>query len=97
MIVDYADEKGKGDNIKSGVYISPKSRNTLFTKLYLFENEIDGFNLIYSSKEHNPEITFYLPTINFIGPIKIWEINYSENIKTNEKYLLNEDPTGVGH
>jgi len=97
MIVDYADKNGKGKGIKSGIYISPKSRNTLFTNLYLFEKEIGGFNLIYSSKEYSPEITFYLPTINLLGPIRIWEINYPENIKTKSEYLLKEDPTGKSH
>src|SRR3989344_3434747 len=97
MIVNYADEKGKDPNIKSGIYISHKSRDTLFTKLYLFEKEIEGFNLIYTSKEYNPEITFYLPTINLLGPIKIWEITYPENIKIKPEYLLKEDPTGKSH
>ena len=97
MIVDYADEKGKDPNIKSGIYISPKSRNTLFTELYLFENEVEDFNLIYSSPEYNKQITFYVPQSLFLGPIKIWEITYPENIKPNEKYLLKEDPTGRIH
>ena len=97
MIIDYADKNGKDKNIKSGIYISPKSRETLFTKLYLFEKEIEGFNLIYTSKEYNPEITFYRPTINLLGPIRIWEINYPENIKTKSEYLLKEDPTGKSH
>src|SRR3989344_4605065 len=97
MIVDYADEKGKDPNIKSGIYISPKSRNTLFTELYLFENEVEDFNLIYSSPEYNKQITFYVPQSLFLGPIKIWEITYPENIKPNEQYLLKEDPTGRIH
>jgi hypothetical protein len=97
MIVDYADEKGKDLNIKSAIYISPKSRNTLFTKLYLLENDVDGFKLIYSSPEYNKQITFYAPQSLFLGPIRIWEIEYPKNIKTKAEYLLEKDPTGRIH
>ena len=97
MIIDYLDEKGKSPEIRSAIYISPKARSTLFTQLYLLEKEISGFTLIYSSPEYNQEITFYRPDLKLLGPIKIWEIKYPENIKTNPEYLSKENPTGRIH
>jgi len=67
----------QGDPIGSGIYISEKVRRTLFTQFYLFGKESDYFKLVYEDSGGMP-LSDYQGRI--IGPLKIWEISYPDNL-----------------
>jgi len=64
------------------MYLSEKVKSGLFTRLYLHSETIEGFNLVYS--DSTP-----LGFVNgrTVGPIKIWEIDYPNNLKSVERFL----------
>ena len=79
-----------------GLYLSPKVKNTLFTNLYLFEEEVEGFKLIYNDESLNFNLGYYAPQSIIVGPIKIWEINYKYT-KFVGKNLIKSYPKDVPH
>ena len=79
-------------SLGAGIFISPVSRNTLFTQLYLFDKdgkknkEWEGFEKIYDDSELGYNLMVY-PEYNYVkGPIKIWSLNYDSSIKINPYY-----------
>ena len=59
------------------VYLSEKTMNSLFVKLYLMNdplNEYDGLSLVYSESQYGTEFCY---DDNYYGQIKIWEVNIS--------------------
>ena len=79
-----------------GLYLSPKVKNTLFTNLYLFEEEVEGFKLIYNDESLNFNLGYYAPQSIIVGPIKIWEISYKDT-KFVGKNLIKSYPKDVPH
>ncbi len=88
----------EGDGIKvsfldGALLLSPKVRNTLFTQLYLFdkdeENDLNwkGFKKVYDDSKEGRTLAYYSDVRRLIGPLKIWEMNYPENIKEKPEYL----------
>ena len=72
-------------------YLSPKVRKTFFAQLYLLKNnQIEPFKLVYSDEKDVP-LAIY--NGRSIGPLKIWEINYPENIKENPDDLKTDFPS----
>jgi len=74
------------------------SKKTVYSNmvnLFLFEKDSEYFNLVHkednlivkSLKEQGMEIGDFIYYHGLHGPIKIWEINYPEDIKKNESYL----------
>ena len=84
--------------IQAGLFLSPNTRNTLFTNLYLFDknekNSKDwlGFKKVYDDSKKKNTLAYYPDYERIIGPIKIWELTYPKNIKTNYDYLKTEVP-----
>jgi asparagine N-glycosylation enzyme membrane subunit Stt3 len=81
--------------IGSAIYLSEKTINSNLARLYLFGQDSKYFKLIHSQPSYINEVlnqqgaqfgdfVFYQ---GFQGPIKIWEINYPEGIKSNPEYL----------
>jgi len=81
-------------------YLSKKTVHSLLVRKYLFEEEV-GFRLIHN--EPNIIISelrrqgaklddFVYYQGNFLGPIKIWEIQYPKNVQRNESYLVTSYP-----
>lgn len=64
------------------MYLSEKVKDSLFTRLYLHSETIEGFSLAYS--DSTP-----LGFVNgrTVGPIKIWEIDYPNNLNNVERFL----------
>ncbi len=89
------------DDVGSIIYLSPKVFNSLFAQLYLMNdpfNQYQTINLAYSQDSSPMEnlkssggfegdFVYYN---GFIGPIKIWKVNYPENTKTNQEFLRTE-------
>ena len=71
------------------LYLSPRVKNTLFTRLYLFNQQDENFRLVYNDENSLP-LAYYQGRL--IGPLKIWEISYPENISVPEEYYSIELP-----
>ena len=69
--------------IGAGIYVSEKVRRTNFARLYLFNQAGSYFKLVYDDKEGMP-LSLYNGRI--IGPLKIWEVNYPNNLQVPEHY-----------
>ncbi len=75
--------------IGTAFYLSPRVANSLFGRLYLLDEQIQGFNLVY--KDEGIPLSFFSGRL--IGPIRIWEVDYSnENIRIVPEYLRPELP-----
>jgi len=87
----------KISKLGAGFWLSEKLMNSLMVKLYIL-NETENFELVNSQNdpildEINSKYGLNLPELivysnaGLIGPIKIWEINYPEEIQENPEYL----------
>ena len=63
--------------------------STNWTNLYIFNKQSENFKLVYSD-EINVPLSVYNGKL--IGPIKIWEISYPQDINTKSEYLLTYYP-----
>ncbi len=85
------------DNTGAVIYLSEKTRNGLFAKLYLMNDPLKEYSTIKLAHIEQDSIIKYLNSqganLEFIyyngfrGPIKIWEIKYPENINTEDGFL----------
>lgn len=86
----------------AALFISEKSMNALWVKLYLF-NESTNFKLVRNEpnliieniKSQGIDLGDFAFYGDLLGPIKIWEINYPKTIKTNLEYLKTDFPDSV--
>ncbi len=83
------------------LYLSRRTVKSQFARLYLYKENNPYFKLVHSEDEaFVSQIRAQYPALNsdFIdfnglrGPIRIWEINYPENIEFKEEYLETEYP-----
>src|SRR3989344_4626248 len=75
--------------IGTGLYLSPKVKNSLFAELYLYNKESNNFKVAYSDESQIP-LAIYNGRL--IGPYKIWEVNYPKDLKVPEEYYKKELP-----
>ena len=84
-------------------YLSARTSQSLLVRKYLFQEE-GNFKLVHS--ESYPLVNelraqgfkvddFVYFGGNFLGPIKIWEIEYPANMVINEDFLVTEYPNNV--
>ena len=85
-------EPGTGNTnlIGSLIYISPRTKKTLFAQMYLMDRKWEGFTEVYNDKQNAP---LALYGGRFIGPLKIWKIDYPSNIKFKPEYLESKFPS----
>ena len=85
----------------SALYISEKSMNALWVKLYLLNQNEGNFELVHSedsavvkelNSRYNLTIKDFIYYGDVQGPIKIWKVNYPENITIKPEYLLLDYP-----
>ncbi len=84
------------NHMGAALYISDKAMATQWVKLYLFDQS-ENFELVYKEdamlinqirSNYNLSISDFLVFgSNLYGPIKIWQVNYPENIQSHEEYL----------
>ena len=94
--------QNKISNFGAGFWLSEKLVNSLMVKLYLL-NETENFEIAHSEndpiinelnanyKTNLPELIYY-ENAGLLGPIKIWKINYPDNIQEKPEYLETEYP-----
>lgn len=83
------------------LYLSPRVAKSQLARLYLYKEDNHNFKLIHSEddyfvsliKQQNPGFdSDFINYGGFRGPIRIWEINYPEDIKFKEEYLSTDYP-----
>ncbi|PIN94827.1 hypothetical protein COU61_00195 [Candidatus Pacearchaeota archaeon CG10_big_fil_rev_8_21_14_0_10_35_13] len=98
MIVPVAENNGQGITMKelgAALYLSGRTVNTNFARMYLFNQEVEGFELVHSEdsvivgmlKQQSPSINEFLMYQGLQGPIKIWEVSYDKNTKVHPEWL----------
>lgn len=80
--------------VGSAFYLSEKALNAQFVKLYLLD-ETENFELVHSEPAlfvkqlkdvYNLSVDDFVLAGDFQGPIKIWKVNYPENITDYPQY-----------
>ena len=78
------------------LYLSPRVKRTLFTRLFLFNQQDENFKVAYTDENSMP-LAIYQGRL--IGPLKIWEIYYPNDLNIPEEYygeeVLNPDVNEV--
>ncbi|MEM1535858.1 MAG: STT3 domain-containing protein [Candidatus Pacearchaeota archaeon] len=86
------------NNLGAAMYLSEKAMNALWVKLYLL-NETKNFELVHSEDalliqqlktQYNLSIGSFLIANELLGPIKIFKVNYPEDIEVHTEYLQTE-------
>ena len=65
------------------LYLSSRVQDTVFTRLYLHGEIWDHFTLVYSDQQVAP---FMVYNGMLLGPIKIWNISYPDDLEIPEEY-----------
>jgi len=73
---------GWGDPLGAIIYASDYVKDSNFARLYLFGEQDPNFKEVYRD-----ETPFGIYGGGVIGPIRIWEVVYPADTKTDEKYL----------
>jgi hypothetical protein len=90
-IMPYINSAGQmEDPIGAGLMLSERGVNAIWTQLYLFEQnnpdyDTSAYKLAYSDQNQMPLASF---RGEVIGPLKIWEIEYPDDIKIKPEYQL---------
>jgi hypothetical protein len=75
------------------LYVSRKGMDALWTRLFLFDEESDAFELVYDDSGTRQLSDYYG---NVRGPLKIWKVNYPGNLtvspKLKREYLDTSSP-----
>lgn len=82
-------EGDKMNPIGAALYLSRRVKDTLFTHLYLFGEDSSYFKIAYNDEQNMP-LALYQGRV--IGPLKIWEISYPQNLKIPPEYYGTELP-----
>ncbi len=78
--------------VGAGLYLSHDVWHTWFAHHYLFGQDSEYFTTIYNDENSLP-LALYQGRI--IGPLKIWEVNYPEELDIPEEFYITELPEGV--
>ena len=88
VLIPVINQQGQGNPWGSLIYVSSEVKQTNFARLYLFGQESDNFKPVYNDEGSMPLAV--LQGRGLIGPLKIWKINYPDNIPYNETYISKE-------
>ncbi|PJE81429.1 hypothetical protein COU58_02420 [Candidatus Pacearchaeota archaeon CG10_big_fil_rev_8_21_14_0_10_32_42] len=102
------DQGSKGVSINplgATIYLSEKTKDTLFAQLYLMDDPNNLYPdialvhteedvVVKSLKQQGLDFGNFLYYQGLRGPIKIWEVNPSEKIIERGEFLWNIDPNG---
>ncbi|UCD03898.1 MAG: glycosyltransferase family 39 protein [Candidatus Woesearchaeota archaeon] len=64
------------------LFLSNKVYPGLLARLYILNEEVEGFEEVYSD-----DVPFSIFRNRVIGPIKIWKISYPEDVKVDQSFL----------
>ncbi|MFH0876149.1 MAG: STT3 domain-containing protein [archaeon] len=89
-IMPSIDGANQVNNLGAGLLLSPKVRRTVFTKLFLYDQPSEYFTKVYTDENTGMPLALYQGRL--IGPLKIWEISYPDNLTIPEEYYGTEEP-----
>ncbi len=74
--------------VGAGLFVSEKGFDALWTNLFLFDGnnpyfDTSAFELVYDQSTSYVPLSIYSGSI--VGPIRIWEINYPEDLEISEE------------
>lgn len=86
------------DNLRAAIYLSPLTFNSLVGQLYILNDPFDKYStvqLVHSEQDpyinfiasQGVEITDFFYLNDLRGPIKIWKVNYPNNILSKDEFL----------
>lgn len=81
--IPYIVDQTQGNEYGAILFASEKVKDGLFARLYLFNQQVPGFEEVY-----NDQVPLALYQGRIIGPIKIWKINYPPGTETREDLLI---------
>ncbi|MBS3098898.1 hypothetical protein J4462_01665 [Candidatus Pacearchaeota archaeon] len=96
--------QGQIDPDGTMLYLSSRTVKSQLARLYLYEEDNPNFKQVHSEddfiitqiKAQNPSFNSdFVEYGGLRGPIRIWEINYPEDIEVNEEYLSKEYPEEI--
>ncbi len=90
-IIPTIDGSNNMNYLGAAYYLSPKVKKSIFARLYLLNEDISTFKLVYSDEPTG--VPFALYNGRPIGPLKIWEISYPIEIKENLEDLKTDFPS----
>ena len=67
----------------AALYLSPEVKQTLFSRLFLFNEQNKYFNAVYDDSNVIP-LAIYNGRL--IGPLKIWEVSYPDDLIIPKEY-----------
>jgi asparagine N-glycosylation enzyme membrane subunit Stt3 len=104
MIIPAVSSSGREiDPLGVAIYLSEKTRNSLFAELYLMDDPLDKYptlEIAHSEDDYfvkmikmqSPDFGDFLYNQGFRGPIKIWDTrNIPENILPREEFLYSPE------
>jgi len=91
---------GSINNLGAALYLSKRTIHTNLVNLYLFNQNSDYFRLVHEEdnllvenlKQQGLKDVHFIYYGEIQGPIKIWEIKYPSDIKTNPEFLATDYP-----
>lgn len=94
IIPSVSSEGGSLNKKGAGIFVSERIKKTNFARLYLFD-ETENFEVVHEEedyvvqilKEQGFEVGDFILYGGIRGPIKIWKVNYPQNIQANPEYL----------
>lgn len=86
------------DNTGAAIYLSEKVSKSLFAQLYLMNDPLKSYStlklthseddfVVKSLKEQGVQLEDFVYYQGLRGPIKIWEVNYPEDIITRQEFI----------
>ena len=78
--------------IGAGLYLSPRVYGNWFAEHYLFGKSNENFNLVYSDEASVPLMIY---NGRIVGPLKIWEVSYPDDLEIPEEYYATSLPDDV--
>lgn len=84
----------------AGLFLSKRTVNTLFAKLYLYGQETNAFHVVHQQpdyvvdqlKSQGVQLGQFVYYNGVRGPITIWEIDYPAGMTVNQQYLNTQYP-----
>ena len=90
IIPQYDQATGQVNPIGAGLLLSRRVVSTNFARLYLFDEQSQYFKKVYDDSNTWAPIMVYGGRV--IGPMKIWEISYPNNLNIPDYYYKNVVP-----
>ncbi len=92
-IIPSVDGNNQINQVGAGLLLSAKVRRTVFTKLYLYDQPSKYFEKVYTDEDKGMPLVVYQGRL--IGPLKIWNVTYPENLVVPKEYYGTEEPAEV--